>query len=221
MRQALSSGTEVELVEGSGRGLVIIPDIWGLRPLFVGHCEAIHERTGWAVACFEPFPGMDLPGSDDPDGLAVRGEALRGIDDVALLGDALEAADLTGSDPVGIIGFCMGGMYALKASSTRRFDGVVSFYGMAHVQDAWQGPGQGDPVEMLGRRGDTAVMAIIGTEDPFIPSAHMIDLEQAGVVVHRYEGANHGFVHDPSRPVHRPDDAADAWDRTLRFLAGA
>ena len=34
----------------------------------------------------------------------------------------------------------------------------------------------------------------------------------------RYEGADHGFVHDPSRPAHRADDAADAWSRVLAFL---
>jgi carboxymethylenebutenolidase len=36
----------------------------------------------------------------------------------------------------------------------------------------------------------------------------------------RYEGAEHGFVHDPGRPTHRPDDAADAWDKALAFLDG-
>ena len=34
-----------------------------------------------------------------------------------------------------------------------------------------------------------------------------------------YPEADHGFVHAPERPVHRPDDATDAWQRTLRFLA--
>jgi dienelactone hydrolase len=34
----------------------------------------------------------------------------------------------------------------------------------------------------------------------------------------RYEGAEHGFVHDASRPAHRADDAADAWRRVIAFL---
>jgi carboxymethylenebutenolidase len=45
-------------------------------------------------------------------------------------------------------------------------------------------------------------------------------LEALGATVVRYEGADHGFVHDPDRPAHRPDDAADAWSRALDFLAG-
>ena len=30
--------------------------------------------------------------------------------------------------------------------------------------------------------------------------------------------AEHGFVHDPERPAHRPEDAADVWHRALAFL---
>jgi carboxymethylenebutenolidase len=39
------------------------------------------------------------------------------------------------------------------------------------------------------------------------------------VEVVRYEGADHGFAHDPSRPAHRPDDAADAWRRAVAHLS--
>jgi carboxymethylenebutenolidase len=34
-----------------------------------------------------------------------------------------------------------------------------------------------------------------------------------------YPEAEHGFVHDPSRPSHRPDDAADAWSQAISFLS--
>jgi dienelactone hydrolase len=33
-----------------------------------------------------------------------------------------------------------------------------------------------------------------------------------------YPEADHGFVHAPERPSHRPDDARDAWKRALAFL---
>jgi len=62
--------------------------------------------------------------------------------------------------------------------------------------------------------------AIIGTADPFPPPDDVAALEAAGVAVVRYEGAEHGFVHDPERPAHRADDAADAWRRVLEFVAG-
>ena len=34
----------------------------------------------------------------------------------------------------------------------------------------------------------------------------------------RYPSAEHGFVHDPDRPAHRADDAADAWRRAIAFF---
>ena len=63
-------------------------------------------------------------------------------------------------------------------------------------------------------------MAIIGGNDEWTPPADVAALEAAGVEVVRYEGAEHGFVHDASRPTHRADDAADAWRRTIAFLEG-
>ena len=53
---ALPSGTPAHLVEtvGADRGLVIVPDIWGLRPLFSEMCHDVAARTGWSVASFDP-----------------------------------------------------------------------------------------------------------------------------------------------------------------------
>lgn len=223
MHVELESGTPAYVVRTSGahRGLVVIPDIWGLRPLFTDLCDTLATRTGWSVATFEPFPGRRLPGSDDPDGAARRFEVLRDIDDAAVLGDAGAAADATEATPVGLIGFCMGGMYALTASATGRFDRIVSFYGMIEVPEAWRGPGHREPLDALSERGSVGVAAIIGTLDAWTPTEHVDRLAATGVAVFRYEGADHGFVHDPSRPSHRRDDAADAWDRALSFIAGA
>lgn len=221
MRIELPTGTPAELVEVDSpeRGLVIVPDIWGLRPLFDKMCADLSRRTGWSVIAVEPFPGQDLPGPEADDGLARRGQALHDLDDADVMADLLVAADLTGAAAVGLIGFCMGGMYALKASSVGRFDRLVSFYGMIHVPEHWAGPGQGDPLERVRSRGSSRVMSIIGTVDALTPPDHVAELEEAGADVVRYEGADHGFVHDPARPAHRPDDAADAWARALEFLA--
>ena len=65
------------------------------------------------------------------------------------------------------------------------------------------------------------VLAVMGTDDPYTPEPHLRELEAAGATVVRYEGAEHGFVHDPARPAHRADDAADAWRRAIAWLGGA
>ena len=146
MRTALPSGTPVEVARpGDGRaptqGLVLIPDIGGLRPLFDDHVARLADEQGWAVAAVEPWPGReDLS-------LEVRLESVGTIDDVAFLADLVAAADLLDVEPVGVTGFCMGGMFTLKAAGTGRFHRAVAFYGMIRTPERWQG--DGDPVEPL------------------------------------------------------------------------
>lgn len=198
----------------SDMGLVIAADIGGIRPLFDDLCERLADEQGWVVCAPEPFPGRESMTLDE------RMAAMPGLVDAGQVGALVEAADATDCEQVGLVGFCMGGMYALKAAGTGRFHRCVSFYGMIRVPDAWRGAGQGDPLEAVTTAGASPVLAIVGTADPYTPPGDVDDLEAAGARVVRYEGAEHGFVHDPGRPAHRPDDAADAWARALAFLTG-
>ena len=217
MRIELPTGTPAELATPSSgdptRGLVLWPDIMGLRPLFDDHCQRLADDNGWAVCAPEMFPGQESLSLED------RHPGAQAFDDAAKNADAVAAADATGCEQVGIIGFCMGGMYAMKAASTGRFDRVAAFYGMIRVPENWQGPGQGHAIDHVKQRGTTEVMAIVGTADMWTPAAEVDELEAAGATVVRYDGADHGFVHDPSRETHRAADAADAWSRVLAFLA--
>ena len=91
---------------------------------------------------------------------------------------------------------------------------------MIRVPERWQSPTNGEPLDCLWPRPTVArAMAIIGTEDPYTPPATSTRSRRPASTVVRYEGAEHGFVHDPSRPAHRADDAADAWSRVLTFLS--
>jgi dienelactone hydrolase len=91
---------------------------------------------------------------------------------------------------------------------------------MIRVPEAWRGPAQSDALDLLNAAPGTAskVLAIIGTNDPYTPARDVDDLEAAGATVARYEGAEHGFVHDASRPAHRADDAVDAWRRVAAWF---
>jgi carboxymethylenebutenolidase len=92
---------------------------------------------------------------------------------------------------------------------------------MIRLPEAWVGPGQRNALDMLVAAPGSAqrVLAIVGTADPYTPADDVDALEHEGATVTRYEGAEHGFVHDPSRPSHRADDAADAWQRVSAWLA--
>lgn len=216
MRIELPSSTPAELAEvaGSDRGLVLIPDIGGLRPLFDDICQRLADETGWTVCALELWPGREHLSVEE------RLEAGSTLTDERVLGDVAAAADATGASAVGVMGFCMGGMFTLKAAGLGRFDRAVPFYGMIRIPDQWQGAGQGEPLDYLSRPDACAVLAVIGTSDPWTPAADVAALEATGAEVVRYEGCDHGFVHDPARPTHNAEAAADAWERAIGFLGG-
>jgi carboxymethylenebutenolidase len=148
------------------------------------------------------------------------------LDDELQIGDLEAAADyLVVHDDVRdvvVLGFCMGGMQALKAAASGRFDKAVAFYGMVRLPERWVGPAIRGPLDTAAHVCPT--LAIFGGLDAWTPLADIEDLRAAWagradceIVV--YPEADHGFVHAPERPVHRPDDASDAWRRVLAFIA--
>jgi carboxymethylenebutenolidase len=222
MRVTLPSGTPAELAVPDGgrpvRGVALAPDIGGLRPLFDDLCRRLAEDYGWAVCAPEPFPGREAMTLED------RFQAMGGLEDERQVGDLVAAGDLlterTGVDRVAVMGFCMGGMYTLKAAASGRFDRAVPFYGMIRVPADWRGPQNAEPLDLLKGPKTCPVLAVIGERDPYTPPDAVAALEQLpGVRTARYPEAEHGFVHDASRPAHRADDAADAWRQVVEFLS--
>jgi dienelactone hydrolase len=216
MRISLPSGTSAEQARPSSgeptRGLVLLPDIMGLRPLFDDHATRLADDLGAAVVAVEPFPGYE----DRP--LGWRMDHVGEVDDARRLGDIAAAAEATGQARVDVLGFCMGGMYALKAAGSGRFGRAVSFYGIIRPPDRWRSADTVEPLDAVTAPGACPVLELAGTADAFVPAADLDALEAAGGTVVRYEGADHGFVHDASRPTHRAEDAADAWSRAFAFL---
>jgi len=216
MRIVLPSGTPAEIDQSAvnpSMGLVIIPDIFGLRPLFEEMVARFAKEWNMAVIAFEPFPGRTF--SDD---VAERFAAMSQLDDDVIFRDAMQAADALGVERVGLIGYCMGGMYCHKAAQHERFARIASFYGMIHVPSDWAGPKQAEPISCLKAGNADRVLAIIGSQDPYTPPTQVNELRDAGVTVVEYEEAAHGFAHDSARPAHRAEDAADAFSRTHRWL---
>src|SRR2546421_8314112 len=196
-------------------GLVLHPDMGGLRPLFEDMAGLLASH-GLAVLALEQFASQP---ESSRSSVEQRMAHVKDLDDSQQLEMLSAAADLLVVEDdvtrVSVLGFCMGGHYVFKAASTDRFDAAVAFYGMLRTPDAWRGPGHRiEPLDVASAMVPT--LAFFGTADPWAPAADIDALLQARsgrgdceiVVV---EGAEHGFVHDPERTVHRPDDAAAAW----------
>jgi carboxymethylenebutenolidase len=221
VRITLPSGTPAELArpeQASGLGVALHPDLGGLRPLFDDLCARLAAEQGWTVCAPEPFPGREAMTLEE------RMAAMADLDDQRQLSALREAAAATECDRVAVIGFCMGGMYTLKAAGNTApppFERAVAFYGMIRVPDQWRGPGHGEPLDALRRPEACPVLAIIGDRDVWTPPDDVAALDVLpNVTVVRYPEAEHGFVHDPDRPAHRAGDAADAWRRAAEFLNG-
>lgn len=223
MRITLTTGTPAECArpsDGSAltMGLVVAPDIFGLRPLYDDLVARLADEWSMTVCAVEPFPGRDL----GPD-IESRMPVVRELDDAAHLADLEAAADVLvaeGATRIGLLGFCLGGMYCHKAARSERFARIASFYGMIRVPAGWRSPTQGEPLDILATGHADRVLAIIGDRDPYTPPDDVAALGAAGVTLVRYPDAEHGFAHDASRPAHRADDAADAFARARSWLLG-
>lgn len=207
-------------------GVVVHPDVMGVRPLFDELCRRLATH-GLAIACPEPFARAtaDVFEAEDP---TVRLGTLSTLDDAVQIGDLVAAADLLadrdGVATVHVLGFCMGGMQTLKAATSGRFARAVAFYGMIRIPDEWRGARFDEPLTTVADVCPT--LAIFGGVDPFTSTADIEALraawaDRADCEIVVYPDADHAFVHAPDRPVHRPDDAADAWNRTLAWFGAA
>jgi carboxymethylenebutenolidase len=203
-------------------GVVVHPDMGGVRELFDDLCRRLATH-GFAVVCAEPFARV-APEVRTGD-VSGRMAHMTEMDDDVQLGDLAAGAeflrDADGVERVSIVGFCMGGMYTLKAAASGVFARAVAFYGMVRVPGDWKGPSLRDALDTAPQVCPS--LAIFGGKDPWVPlddvdalRAAWRDRDDCEIVV--YPEADHGFVHGIERPAHRPDDAADAWRRALAFL---
>lgn len=218
MRITLPSGTPAEVVhhDSPKMGLVIAPDIFGLRPLFDDMVADLAAKWQMSVIAVEPFGKMNLGPEVEP-----RFAAVPQLRDDDHFGDLNDAAGVLKTRVVGLLGFCLGGMYCFKSSRTERFERIVSFYGMITLPNDWKSNTQGEPLAMLINGYADNVLAIIGSLDHYTPEADVAQLRATGSQVVVYPEAEHGFAHDPTRPSHRIQDANDAFSRTEKWLLSA
>jgi carboxymethylenebutenolidase len=125
-----------------------------------------------------------------------------------------------GDKQIGIVGFCAGGRIAFLTALRRDIGAAIGFYGGGIVTGRFpQFPALVDETPSL----KTPWLGLFGDQDGSIP---VVEVEQLRAALQdapvdsdvvRYPDAGHGF-HCDQRPDYKPDDAKDAWARTVAWL---
>jgi carboxymethylenebutenolidase len=117
-------------------------------------------------------------------------------------------------DRIGAIGWCMGGGYALDvALQEPTLAADVINYG--HLAT--------DPESI--KKINAPILGLFGAQDKGIPPADVKkfaeELDKLGkkIQIKIYEDAGHAFENPNNKEGYRAADAADAWKRTIDFLA--
>lgn len=198
---------------GTGPGVVVIQEWWGLVPHVTDVCDRF-AAAGFVALAPDLYRGKKVSEPDEAGKEMMALELARAGRDMSGAVDELRRR--CGRDTVGVVGFCMGGGLALVLA-TQRPDAVaacVPFYGVIPWPDA-----QPDFSRMRG-----AVLAHIAERDDFFgpePAAALeAQLRELGLDVefHVYAGADHAFFNDTRPEVYDADASALAWQRTLDFL---
>jgi carboxymethylenebutenolidase len=198
---------------GSGPGVVVIQEWWGLVPHITDVCDRF-AAAGFVALAPDLYRGKQASEPDEAGKVMMAMQLDRAAKDMS--GAVDELLRRSGGDALGVVGFCMGGGLALVLA-TQRPDAVVAcvpFYGIIPWPEA-----QPDFAPM-----GAAVLAHIGEKDDYFgpePAAALeAQLKELGkdVEFHIYPGTEHAFFNDTRPEVYDADASALAWRRTIDFL---
>lgn len=203
---------------GSGPGVIVIQEWWGLVPHIVDVTQRLAEE-GFVALAVDHYRGVETTEPDEAQKLMLGLDIDQVARDLAAAADSLLARpEVTGST-VGVVGFCMGGGLALLAPTVSdAISRAVAFYpAMPWPQYA------PDWARYAGKR---AVINKAESDEPgngpaIARYADAIIEAGGSVKVFDYPGSVHAFFNDARPDVFQPDNAALAWQRTLSALRDA
>jgi len=200
---------------GSGPGVLVIQEWWGLIDQIKGVCDRLAD-LGFLALAPDLYDGRVVP-LEEPDEAAKTMMSLQfsgAADDLSGAVDAL--LQRTGRPTIGVVGFCMGGGLALFLASSRpdAVAAVVPCYGVLPWEEA--------------HPDYTALNAAVqihcaGKDDFFTPAAAeelvgVLSTLEKDVELHLYPESQHAFFNEDRPEVFDADASKLLWERTLRFL---
>ncbi len=223
----MSRNRKVEFTTGGGQGVgylavperaqggvLVLHAWWGLNGFFKGLCERLANQGYLALAADLHDGAVASSVSEAKELLSKSDESRGGRVEKIVLG----AVDFLRSQPelsgrrIGVIGFSMGGAWALWLSTARPDDvgAVVVFYATY--------PG------LNFSKTQASFLGHYAAEDKWEPIEGVRELENTlrqadqEVTFHHYQGTKHWFFEENRPDEYNPAAAGLAWSRTLEFL---
>ncbi len=197
---------------GSGPGLVVLQEWWGLVPQIRDVCDRL-ARSGFVALAPDLYRGESTSDPDEAGRLMMELEIERAGRDLDAAVEALRRESATLGPRVGCIGFCMGGQLALYAACrSPKIGAVVDCYGV-HPK-----------VSLDFGSCRAKILGVFAENDEFISAADVRRLDEtlskAGVEAKllTYVGVQHAFLNDARPDVFDADLAAEAWRDIETFL---
>jgi carboxymethylenebutenolidase len=219
----------VHPAKGAHPGVIIWPDIFGLRPAFRQMGKRLAE-SGYAVLVVNPFyrkmkapTAPDHPDFNDPPTRAALMELMGSLtqdseftDAKAFVGwlDAQAAVDR--KKKIGTTGYCMGGPLTMRTAAAvpGRIGAAASFHGGGLVTDK-----PDSPHLLIPKMKARYLIAIAANDDEKQPEAKdVLRKAFAGAKlpaeIEVYPGTLHGWC-PPDSQVYNAEEAEKAWARLL------
>ncbi|HMJ75844.1 MAG TPA: dienelactone hydrolase family protein [Iamia sp.] len=195
---------------GEGPGVLVLHAWWGLTPFFKGVADRLAD-AGFVALAPDLFAGETASTPDEAEALQATSSPNETAALVLSAAGALDGLPATTGPGIGVVGFSMGGSWALWAATRlpEVVGAVVTFYGTTDL----------DP-----EPGRAAVQAHFAELDELVSDDEKVTLEAElrllgrPVEVHHYSGTGHWFFEDDHVAAHDPIAAELAWERTIDFL---
>jgi carboxymethylenebutenolidase len=206
---------------GATAGAVLLPAIAGVNDYIRGTEDRLRE-AGYETSTVDYYTGGEPPELSTPGQIIAAVAVLSDMHVLNAVHRRVQDFHGRGITRVVVLGFCVGGAYAMLAGSkVEGLCAVANYYGSVRYP-AVSANKPAAPLDCIAQL-RAPLVAHYGTADRFVPPEDVDALESAlqnsdrPHELFRYAGAPHAFDED-FRPSFRPVAAHEAWDRTLRFL---
>lgn len=199
--------------QGTHPAMIVIHEWWGLNDWVKRQADSLAAH-GYVVLAVDLYEGKVAADAEMAHQLMSGLAEDKAIRTLRAAADFLRGREDVRAQAVGVIGWCMGGRYAIRlAAADPGIRACVMYYGAPIT----------DPAAIRGLQ--AAVLGNFGGEDKG-PSPEQVRefeaaLRKAGkrVEFKIYPGAGHAFANETNPwGGYRKDAARDAWKRTLAFL---